>query len=199
MAGSRSASRNGLTRYPKTPASTARDTSSSCPYAVSITIGIGRSSRMRRAASMPSSFGIFTSMIATSGSRSSARATASSPSRASPTTSIPARFNNSTRSSRMIVSSSATRTRMRGGYPERRLALVPHQRLREHPRVPVGVVERRELDHALDLVRLAVELRSERLEVRARGNDVLDAEGRHGAAVLELLALAEADEDSAPR
>ena len=82
-----------------------------------VTIGIGRSSRIRRAASMPSSFGIFTSMIATSGSRSSASATASSPSRASATTSMPARRSSSTRSSRMIVSSSATRTRMRGGYP----------------------------------------------------------------------------------
>ena len=104
----------------------------------------------------------------------------------------------------MIVSSSATRTRGCGeSYPrpapQAPTRLAVHQRLREHPRVAVGVVERRELDHALDLLRLAVELRPERLEVRARGNDVLDAEGRHGAAVLELLALAEADEDSAPR
>src|SRR4051812_24434414 len=77
--------------------------------------------------------------------------------------------------------------------------ILVHQRLREHPRVPVGVVEGRELDHALDLLRLAVELRPERLEVSPGRGDVLDAEGRHGAAVLELLALAEADEHPAPR
>ena len=45
----------------------ARETSSSCPYAVSITIGIGRSSMIRRAASIPSSRGIFTSSTARSG------------------------------------------------------------------------------------------------------------------------------------
>ena len=223
---------------------------------------------MRRAASMPSSFGIFTSMIARSGSSDSARATASSPSRASPTTSIPARFSSSTRSSRMIVSSSATRIRMRGGYPARSLHVMTREpslraRLRrswaqtsrvlveagpehpalvrpevrevllrnrsaapprcrrirraggrtctlelhysaspssarEHPRVPVGVVERRELHHAVDLVRVAVELVSSDSRC-ARGVDVLDGERRHGAAVLELLALAEPDRDAVQR
>src|SRR2546423_1885452 len=62
---------------------------------------------------MPSSFGIFTSMIATSGRSERASSTASSPSRASAQTSKPDRSRRSRRSSRMIVSSSATRTRMR--------------------------------------------------------------------------------------
>ena len=47
---------------------------------MTITIGIGRSSRIRRAASIPSSFGIFTSSSARSGSSLRASATASSPS-----------------------------------------------------------------------------------------------------------------------
>src|SRR5689334_13748313 len=67
---------------------------------------------MRRAASIPSSRGIFTSMIATSGRSERASSTASSPSRASAQTSNPDRSRRSLRSSRMIVSSSATSTRI---------------------------------------------------------------------------------------
>src|SRR5882672_6820335 len=79
-----------------------------------MTIGIGRSSRIFRAASMPSSFGILTSMIARSGCSERASATASSPSRASAHTSNPARTSRSRRSRRMIVSSSAMRMRRAG-------------------------------------------------------------------------------------
>src|SRR2546427_8910289 len=70
---------------------------------------------MRRAASMPSRRGIFTSMIARSGRSLRASATASSPSRASAHTSNPARTSRSRRSRRMIVSSSAMR--MRRAWP----------------------------------------------------------------------------------
>src|SRR5436190_7665418 len=74
-----------------------------------MTIGIERSSWILRAASMPSSRGIFTSRIARSGVSERASAIASSPSRASAHTSCPARSSRSLRSRRMIVSSSATR------------------------------------------------------------------------------------------
>src|SRR5262245_9517282 len=70
---------------------------------------------MRRAASMPSSFGILTSRTATSGRSVRASSTASSPSRASAQTSKPARSSSARRSSRMIVSSSATRILISGG------------------------------------------------------------------------------------
>src|SRR5205814_2053278 len=80
--------------------------------------------------------------------------------------------------------------------PDLVLSEIRRELLREHPRVAVGVVERRELHHAVDLVRLPVEACVEGLEVRAGRIDVFDAERRHGAAVLELLALAEADRDA---
>src|SRR5262245_12599989 len=154
-----------------------------------MTIGIGRSSRMRRAASIPSSLGIFTSSTATSGSVSRASATASSPSRASAQTSNPARSSRVRRSSLMIVSSSAMRT-----FTRRSLRALPSvESLREHVRVAVGVVEHAQLDHALDLVRVAVEADVLRLEVLARHLDVIDAEGRGRRARLNLLRLAEAD------
>src|SRR5512133_2706302 len=142
---------------------------------------------MRRAASMPSSRGIFTSSTATSGSVSRASATASSPSRASAQTSNPARSSRARRSSLMIVSSSAMRTLTRRSLR----ALPPVEALREHVRVPVGVVEHAELDHALDLVRVAVEADIVGFEVLAGHLDVLDAEGRRRGARLDLLGLAE--------
>src|SRR5262245_33036966 len=154
-----------------------------------MTIGIGRSSRMRRAASIPSSRGIFTSSTATSGSVSRASATASSPSRASAQTSNPARSSRVRRSSLMIVSSSAMRT-----LTERSLrAVSPVETLREHVRVSVRVVEHAQLDHALDLVRVAVEAYVLRLEVRAGRLNVHDAEGGGRRARLDLVGLAEAD------
>ncbi len=51
----------------------------------------------------------------------------------------------------------------------------------------------RELDHALDLVRVAVEAHVLRLEVLAGLLDVEDAEGRSRAAGLHLFGLAEPD------
>src|SRR5215217_8681597 len=141
---------------------------------------------MRRAASIPSRRGIFTS---TTGSVSRASSTASSPSRASAQTSNPARSSRALRSSLMIVSSSAMRT----------LTVLSLRRnlrgeaLREHVRVPVGVVEHAELDHALDLVRVAVEADVVGLEVLARRVDVLDAERGSSARRLDLLGLPEAD------
>src|SRR5262245_29802381 len=154
-----------------------------------MTIGIGRSSRMRRAASIPSSLGIFTSSTATSGSVSRASATASSPSRASAQTSNPARSSRVRRSSLMIVSSSAMRT-----FTRRSLRALPSvESLREHVRVAVGVVEHAELDHALDLVRVAVEANVLRLEVLAGCVDVHDAERGRRAARLQLLGLPEPD------
>ena len=76
-----------------------------------MTIGSGRRSSIRRAASIPSRSGIFTSITARSGSCRAASSTASPPSRASATTSNPARSSIARMSSRMIVSSSAIRTR----------------------------------------------------------------------------------------
>src|SRR5215210_7242955 len=95
----------------------ARATSSCWPYAVSITIGIGRSSRIVRAASIPSRRGILTSRTARSGSVARASSTASNPSFASAHTSKPARSSNCFRSSRMIVSSSAIRIRTASKSP----------------------------------------------------------------------------------
>src|SRR5215510_10073335 len=156
-----------------------------------MTIGIGRSSRMRRAASIPSSLGIFTSSTATSGSVSRASATASSPSRASAQTSNPARSSRVRRSSLMIVSSSAMRT-----FTRRSLRALPSvESLREHVRVAVGVVEHAQLDHALDLVRVAVEAHVLGLEVLPRRLDVDDAESRRDAPRLDVFGLAEADRD----
>src|SRR5262245_40994860 len=138
---------------------------------------------------MPSSRGIFTSSTATSGSVSRASSTASSPSRASAQTSNPARSSRARRSSLMIVSSSAMRT-----LTWRSLrAVFPVEALRQHVRVAVGVVERRQLDHALDLVRVAVEAHVLRLEGLAGGVDVDHAERRSRAARLDLLGLAEPD------
>src|SRR6266511_3528055 len=260
-------------------------------------MGIGRSSRIWRAASIPSSRGILTSSTARSGRSVRDSSTASMPSLASAQTSNPARSSSCLRSSRMIVSSSAIRiltaqvsqldTRNKreprspptsrpartagssatiarvssmpvlnthsprgesSGWspkgPQRSStprscrsrrwarccswisfsrssgrscasgglrrstnvwrsssggALIPVQRLREHPCVAVGIVEGRQLDHAFDLVRVAVETRVQRLEVLAGSVDVLDAEGRHRAAMLQLLDLAEPDRDPAPR
>src|SRR5829696_731526 len=65
----------------------------------------------RSAAEMPSSWGIFTSMMTRSGRSSVASATAVSPSPASPTTSNPLSRRISTMSRRMSDSSSATTTR----------------------------------------------------------------------------------------
>src|SRR4029453_1519623 len=144
---------------------------------------------MRLAASIPSSRGILTSSTATSGSVSRASATASSPSRASAQTSNPARSSRVRRSSLMIVSSSAMRT-LTDGTLRRNLR---GEALREHVRVPVGVVEYAQLDHALDLVRVAVEAHVLRLEVLPGSVDVDDAEGRGRAPRLHLFRLAEAD------
>ncbi len=110
IAGIRSCSRNGLARYPKTPASAARSTSASSVYALTITIGSGRSPRMRRAASIPSRPGIFTSRIATSGCSERASSTASAPLRASAHTTRPTRSSIVRRSRRINVSSSPTST-----------------------------------------------------------------------------------------
>src|SRR5512132_43473 len=146
---------------------------------------------MRRAASMPSSRGILTSSTATSGSVSRASATASSPSRASAQTSNPARSSRVRRSSLMIVSSSAMRTLTRKSLRRD----LRGEALREHVRIAVGVVEHAELDHALDLVRVAVEAHALRLEVLPGRVDVDDAEGRGGASRLHIFGLAETDRD----
>ena len=69
----------------------------------------GARARIRRAASMPSSRGIFTSMTARSGTSVSASATASSPSRASAHDLVPGALEQPARSRRMMVSSSAIR------------------------------------------------------------------------------------------
>ena len=74
------------------------------------------------------------------------------------------------------------------------------QLLREHQRVAVGVVERRQPHHVLDLRDLAVEADALALEVRARGVDVLDREGeRRAAALLDLLGLADPDQQPVDR
>src|SRR3954447_10561143 len=144
---------------------------------------------MRRAASIPSRRGILTSSTATSGSSLRASSTASSPSRASAQTSNPARSSRARRSSLMIVSSSAMRT-----LTNRSLRRdLRGEALREHVRVAVGVVEHAELDHALDLVRVAVEADVVRLEVLPRDVDVLHAERWRGRARLHLFGLPEAD------
>src|SRR4029453_15184450 len=91
---------------------------------------------------------------------SRASATASSPSRASAQTSNPARSSRVRRSSLMIVSSSAMRTLTRESLRRD----LRGEALSEHVRIPVGVVEHAELDHALDLVRVAVEAHILRLE-----------------------------------
>src|SRR4029077_808440 len=126
-----------------------------------------------------------TSSTATSGSVSRASATASSPSRASAQTSNPARSSRVRRSSLMIVSSSAMRTltqrSLRGD--------LRGEALREHVRVAVGVVEHAELDHALDLVRVAIKAHVLRLEVLPGRLDVDDAEGRSRAARFDLFGL----------
>src|SRR6478609_9423424 len=111
MAGSRSFGVNGLTTYARAPASLARSTSSFWLKAVSSTTGAMWSLLSFSAAEMPSSWGIFTSMITRSGRSSVARATAVSPSPASPTTSNPLSRRISTMSRRMSDSSSATTTR----------------------------------------------------------------------------------------
>src|SRR5512133_2458460 len=144
---------------------------------------------MRLAASLPSRRGIFTSSTATSGSSVRASSTASSPSRASAQTSNPARSSRARRSSLMIVSSSAMRTLIRTSLRGN----LRGEALREHVRVAVGVVEHAELDHALDLVRVAVEANVVGLEVLPGRVDVPDAEGRGRAARLDLLRLAEPD------
>src|SRR6218665_3163318 len=70
-----------------------------------------RAFERRSAADIPSSSGIFTSMMTRSGRSSVASATAASPSLASPTTSKPLSRSVSTMSKRMSDSSSATTTR----------------------------------------------------------------------------------------
>ena len=83
---------------------------------MSITIGTGRSSRIRRAASIPSSFGIFTSRIASLGLLRARERYCFLPSFASAHHLVACPLEELLRSRRMIVSSSAMRMRMRAGY-----------------------------------------------------------------------------------
>jgi len=115
----------GFSKKSTAPFSIASNVNSapSAAWADSTNTGVGRSVMIRSTASMPSTPGIFRSIVTTSGSVSRTVSTPSAPFEAVPSTSMPASSSMSQITVRMNCESSTT-TALTGSFPPRWVVLV---------------------------------------------------------------------------